>query len=91
MVLTLQEEVTERIAAEESLRKSEALLKTVLDTLPVAVWVLDKKGEVVAVNPAGTRLWAGERFQPGQPEVYKGWRHATGEPLAYGEWGGSGR
>ena len=89
IVATLQEEVTERIEAEESLRKSEALLKTVLDTLPVAVWVLNKNGEVVAVNPAGKRLWAGERFQPGQPEVYKGWRHDTGQPIAYGEWGGS--
>ncbi|RPH72122.1 PAS domain S-box protein, partial [bacterium] len=86
---TLQQEVIERIAAEKSLRKSETLLKTVLEHLPVAVWVLDGKADVVTVNPAGKEIWAEERREErGGPGVYKGWWHDTGRPLDEEEWGG---
>src|SRR6185295_7938912 len=38
------DDVTERSRAEDARRKSETLLKLVLDTLPVGVWVADRMG-----------------------------------------------
>lgn len=41
------------------IEKSQALLRKVLETLPVGVWVTDGGGRVVLENPAGQRLRAG--------------------------------
>ena len=85
MITVLREEVNERISAEKSLRESESLLKTVLDTLPVAVWVLDAEARVIVGNPAAKRIW-GESDK--ETETYKAWRHGTDHLLSCEEWGG---
>ncbi|HEY3308978.1 MAG TPA: PAS domain S-box protein [Desulfuromonadaceae bacterium] len=85
MITVLREEVNERISAEKSLRESESLLKTVLDTLPVAVWVLDAHAKIIAVNPAAKKVW-GEG--DGETAIYKAWRHGTDQLLTHEDWGG---
>ncbi len=73
----------ERIAVER-----EKLLSTVLDSLPVGVSVLDRKGVIVMVNPSARRIWGGIRLVgPEEYDVYKGWWAGTGRRVEAGEWG----
>jgi PAS domain S-box-containing protein len=49
------------VKAAESARevlKSEAELRTILETLPVGVWLTDKAGRITFTNPADQRTWA---------------------------------
>ncbi|MEW6353352.1 MAG: ATP-binding protein [Pseudomonadota bacterium] len=57
-----------------SLRKKEELLSLVLETLPVGVWVTDKKGKITLENRAGQKIWGGP-YENGVEhyERYKGW------------------
>lgn len=69
------------------LEKSQALLRKVLDTLPVGVWVTDGGGRVIVENPAGQRIWAGaERSAVQGREKYKGWWADGGKRIERGEW-----
>lgn len=62
-------------------------LRTVLDTLPVGVWVADRTGRIVSNNPAGERIWKGARYVPvAEAGQYKGWWVDTGKPIAAEEW-----
>jgi diguanylate cyclase (GGDEF)-like protein/PAS domain S-box-containing protein len=56
-----REEKAAREHAEQRLRDSETLLRAVLKTLPVGVWVVDKSATLVMHNPASTRIWEGRR------------------------------
>jgi PAS domain S-box-containing protein len=81
------QDVTERRQAEDALRRSEQLLRQVLDSLPVGVVVVDREGNVVLSNPAMTRVW-GEMI-PSAPERYRrsqGWWHDTGKRVEAEEW-----
>jgi PAS domain S-box-containing protein len=79
--------VTERIRAEESVRRNEVLLRTVFETLPVGVWLADKEGHIVHGNPAGQEIWAGARYVGiDQFGEYKGWWVETGKQIEPEEW-----
>ncbi len=87
-------EISERISAEESLmekheqlRQSEELLRTVLEALPVGVWITDEAGRISLSNPAAQAIWRGARYVDleGYGE-YKGWWADTGKPIAPEEW-----
>ncbi len=86
--LALNEDITALHAAQERLRASEELFRTVFDLLPVGLWIADREGRITRGNPAGHRIWQGGG-QMG-PEHYgrqHGWYADTGKPLAAGEWG----
>ncbi len=55
------QDITEIKATEEALARSEALLREVLDVLPVGVWITDPRGVVVRVNAASRQIWGGPR------------------------------
>lgn len=62
-------------------------LRGVLDALPVGVWVTDAKGRFILNNPAGSRIWAGERWVGiDQYGEYKGWWHDTGKLIEPRDW-----
>lgn len=68
-------------------RKSERLLRSVLEALPIGVWILDAEGRIVHGNPAGVAIWAGARYVgPQNFGEYKGRWVSTGEPIAPQEW-----
>ena len=46
------QDITDRKRAEEALRRSERLLRLVLDALPVGVAVVDRSGDIILSNPA---------------------------------------
>jgi len=72
----------------ETVREQEELLRNVLETLPIGVWLLDREGSVTYGNPAGQRIWGGARFV-GMEQFgdYKGWWLATGKRIKAEEWG----
>src|SRR5205085_729641 len=50
-------DITDRKRAEEEVRRSERLMRIVLDALPVGVAVMDRSGNVILQNPASDRIW----------------------------------
>lgn len=85
--VSVNRDIAERRQAEEALQRQEALLRSVLQTLPVGVWFADEKGVIQAGNPAGQKIWAGARYvgveQYGE---YKGWWADTGKRIGPDEW-----
>jgi len=91
---SLKAEIAVRLSAEktlvekhEQLHQSEELLRNVLDTLPVGVWITDQDGKISMANPAAERIWGGRRYVGlDQYGEYKGWWADTGELIAPEEW-----
>ncbi len=91
---SLAAQITERVNAERSLmekhhqlRQSEELLRTVLEALPVGVWITDEAGRISLANPAARSIWRGARYVDLEDYgEYKGWWAETGEPVAPEEW-----
>jgi len=69
------------------LKEAEALVRQVLDALPVGVALLDRSGDIVLHNPASDRIWGG-MIVPGSErwEKSRGYWHGTGQPIAPDEW-----
>lgn len=65
-------EITDIRRAEQSLRESENLLKTVIQLLPVGVIILGPGGEILARNPEAGRIW-GQTLPPanGRPAEFR--------------------
>lgn len=88
MISSMAMDITERKQAEEALAANEALIRTVLDNLPVGVWIIGPTGDIVQANPMGQQIWAGVKYvgidQYGQ---YKGWWYDTGKLIQPEEWG----
>lgn len=86
--LVVNEDITALHDAQEKLRASEELFRTIFDLLPVGVWIADRDGRVTRGNPAGHRIWqAGGTMGPEHYGRQQGWRVDTGQPLAAEEWG----
>jgi PAS domain S-box-containing protein len=76
--------------AEELLKQNEALFRTVLETLPVGVWILEKDGKIALSNEAARKIWAGARYVDIDGyDSYKGWWHDTGKRIETEEWAGA--
>ncbi|MFZ5787082.1 MAG: PAS domain S-box protein, partial [Acidobacteriota bacterium] len=86
-VLGIARDITVRRRSEEALQRSEQLLRTVLELLPVGVFLLDRDGTIVTGNAAAQRIWAGVRLVgPEEYGTYRAWSMETGEPLSASEW-----
>jgi PAS domain S-box-containing protein len=83
----VSEDITERVRAQEAGKQSEALLRNILDTLPVGVLIADRQGQILQNNPASEQIWGGARYVGIEEyDEYKGWRADTGERIAAHEW-----
>jgi PAS domain S-box-containing protein len=88
---TSRKEVFERnkelAEAVEKLGQSESLLRNILDTLPIGVWLTDRDGRIILGNPASREIWAGARYVGlNRYGDYKGWWADTGKPIRPREW-----
>ena len=87
----LESELSERGQIEAALRHSEQLLRNVLETLPVGVWVTDKDGAVMLSNPAAEAIWGQSdtsgNLIPDQYDTYQAWWSDTGERITRSRWG----
>jgi PAS domain S-box-containing protein len=92
--LVLIEEVARRAAQavenarlHRSLQQSEALLKTVIETLPVGVWVSDAQGNLTLNNAAARRIWEGHPHLGMEGySTFQAWRMDTGQRIEPEEW-----
>ncbi|HVP89678.1 MAG TPA: PAS domain S-box protein [Terriglobales bacterium] len=82
------EELETRVRERTSeLRRSESLLRSVLETLPIGVWIADRRGRVIQGNAAGQKIWSGARaVGPERYGEFKGWWADSGKPIAPEEW-----
>ena len=86
-LVVAHDEITRRKETERAQQATERLLRSVLEALPIGVWILDADGRILHGNPAGVTVWAGARYVGLQHYgEYKGWWVATGEPVAASEW-----
>lgn len=70
-----------------NLTRSERQLRTVLDMLPIGVWLTNEKGQIVLENPAAGQIWDG--IDTGGVDSfgdYKGRWNENGRPVAPDEW-----
>ena len=81
------QDVTQRKLMEQSLRESEQLIQSVMDILPIGLWILDEKGQILQGNPAAKKIWAGMRYV-GMEKYgeYKAWRINTKKRIQAHEW-----
>jgi diguanylate cyclase (GGDEF)-like protein/PAS domain S-box-containing protein len=83
-------ELAERKRAEAVLRESEQLLRSIMDILPVGIWIMDAQGTIVSANPAGRQIWAGLRpIGIEQFGEYKAWWLESGKRIEPHEWAGA--
>jgi PAS domain S-box-containing protein len=86
--LAFVDEVKDKRPEGRLARESQDMLRLILDTVPVGVWVTDADGRVKLANPAGRRIWtkdeAVSRFAQGE---YKGWWADSGKRIEPDEWG----
>ncbi|POZ53068.1 PAS domain S-box protein [Methylovulum psychrotolerans] len=81
------EDITEQQQAADTLKQEQQLLRTVLDNLPIGIWVVDAHGTVIRGNAAGQQIWAGAEYVGiASYGAYKGWWSATGERVKDEEW-----
>lgn len=94
--LAIRFDITERKRTEEALAREKAIsdlerkrLSTVLELLPIGVFISDGKGEILQKNSMAGRIW-GENAPLSQEMAdyrqYKGWWADTGKPLTFHEW-----
>ncbi|MBK3800711.1 PAS domain-containing protein [Azospirillum brasilense] len=81
------QDVTERRRLTEELKRHEALLDRVLETLPVGVIILEADGMIRRANPAAQQIWGG-LLAVGIDDFgqYRGWRDSTGERIEARDW-----
>jgi PAS domain S-box-containing protein len=84
--LGIVQDITDRAQAEAALQQSAQSLRTLLDALPLGVWLTDAQGTIVLGNPAGARLWGEE--PPAREHIgrYRGWHPESGVPVVSDEW-----
>jgi two-component system cell cycle sensor histidine kinase/response regulator CckA len=86
-ILSTTIDITERKRAEEAMRRSERLLRQVLEALPVGVVVTNLAGDIILGNPASARIWGGTIIDGAERRAKsKGWRHGTGERIGPDDW-----
>lgn len=72
----------------DEISSNEKLLSLVLENMPVGVWVLDEKGNIVSGNTAVREMWKGIKYVGiDDYTIYKGWFTETGKELEAHEWG----
>ncbi|MDR9437844.1 MAG: PAS domain S-box protein, partial [Thiohalophilus sp.] len=89
--MALAADITTEYRERQAHERERRLLRTVLDTLPVGVWVLDTQGRFVLHNPAGKRIWGVDDWSQldinEQLKSFRGWDLETGRPLVGEDWG----
>jgi len=86
MRASLARRTRERQQALEAARASEALLRQMLDTMPVGVWFTDPSGAIIGGNAAMQQIWAGAPGSTAASGEYRAWIRASGEPVQPDRW-----
>ncbi|MHB9105421.1 MAG: PAS domain S-box protein [Armatimonadota bacterium] len=79
----------ERESSLQQLAEERSRLRTVLETLPVGVLILDDRDRIVETNTSAQRIFAGSAALTHLTQEYrkgKAWWTATGQPVQEDEW-----
>ncbi len=82
-------DLTERRQAAADLQRYEALLRAVVETLPVGLLVTDREAHIVLSNTAAERVWGELRVGDDMITRYsatKAWWADTGKPIDINDW-----
>jgi signal transduction histidine kinase len=86
-LVVAHDDITAQKEQERAVQESVRLLRSVLDALPIGVWIMNADGRIVDGNPAGMRIWGGARYVGTQEfGEYKGWWLNSGKAIAPDEW-----
>ncbi len=95
-MLSVARDVTARKQAEEDAARAlteanleRRKLETILEALPVGVWISDATGKLIQTNRAAATIWGGRAplvAEQAQYREYKAFSPATGLPLRADEW-----
>jgi PAS domain S-box-containing protein len=86
-IVVFSEDITERKQVERELKKQELMLRTVVEAMPVGVWIVDPKGTIVHGNKTGLSIWAGARYVGMEHyDEYKAWWADTGGRIRSEDW-----
>jgi PAS domain S-box-containing protein len=82
------EDISKRKETEETLHEREKFIQTIIDTVPVGIFTVNKAGIIDFLNPAGQEIWQGVRYVAvDELTEYKGWRLSNGSRVEAHEWG----
>ncbi len=65
----------------KEIKIEKSLVRTVLDTMPIGVWVEDGNGKILMENPANEKIRTDTLY------IGKDWRVGTGKSIAFEDWG----
>lgn len=88
-------DLTEQKRTEAALQESEQRMKSIVEFMPVGVWLLNADGDIVFGNVAGRRIWAGElpvRLEQfgDHPRIWRrSWGALDHSPIAADDWAGA--
>lgn len=86
-VLVQHHDITQRKRAALKQEETDAMLRGVLDALPVGIWIMNSDGNIIDGNPAGQSIWGGARYVGTERFAeYKGWWLDTGRLIEAHEW-----
>ncbi len=74
----------------DEISANEKLLAMVLENMPIGVWLLNEKGDIISANSASEKIWSGLKFI-GLKDfgLFKGWFTDTGKIVEADQWGGA--
>jgi PAS domain S-box-containing protein len=74
----------------DEISANEKLLAMVLENMPVGVWILNEKGDIISANSASEKIWTGLKYVGLRDfGLFKGWFTDTGKIVEPGQWGGA--
>ena len=79
----LQQEMQRRESAQHALAKNEALLRHIVEALPVGVLVADTEGQIILHNPEVHHIWDIARLDV---PAFQGYWEASGETIEGRNW-----
>ena len=65
----------------------ENLLSSVIENMPVGVWIVNEKKEIISGNMAGKQIWGRQKYGSGdEHELHKGWHVETKKLIEPHQW-----
>jgi len=85
--LRRNEEKLTRLKMEKALSENERLLRMVIESMPMGVWLRNAEGRIIMENSAGKEIWGGACYVGAEQfRERKAWRLATGKRIKAGKW-----
>lgn len=86
-VVAISIDITQRKHMEEALEHSEYMMRKVMETIPIGLFIADEAGHISTANPEAQRIWGGAKLvELERYGEYKGWWESTGKAVGASGW-----